>query len=187
MSNPIDVLDFDTEAAMPSEERDRFQIEDDAQAAWAMRKLLSLRAKITENEKIAEAERVRIDSWLHYANAKYDGDVSYFESLLTQYAIKQREAEGRKTIDTPYGAVKSRATQPKVKVLDDDEFLKWATDSLPQAVQIKATPIVSVLKEHVTIEHTDTLGWVAMTESGEIVPGVSAEPAGVNYSVEVSK
>lgn len=187
MSNPVDVLDFETTAPMPSEQREHFEVEDDAQAAWAMRKLLSVRAKMAENEKIAEAERVRIDSWLHYANAKYEGDVTYFESLLTRYAAKQRDVEGRKTIDTPYGSVKSRATQPKVKVLDDDEFLKWATDSLPQAVQIKASPLVGVLKEHVTIEHTETLGWVAMTEAGEIVPGVVAEPAGVNFSVEVSK
>lgn len=180
----VTVFEYDTSE---TPDKEHFEVTDDAQAAWAMRKLLSLRSKMAENEAIAAAERTRIDAWLHYANAKFDGDVAYFEGLLTRYAHKQRETEGRKTIDTPYGAVKSRSTQPKFKVADDDEFIKWATDSLPEAVQIKASPLVSVLKEHVTIEHTDTLGWVAMTESGEIVPGVTAEPASVNYTVEVSK
>jgi hypothetical protein len=168
-------------------ERERFQVTDDSQAAWAMRKLLSLREKMTENENIAEAERYRINSWLEYANSRYEDDVVYFEGLLTQYAKTQRETEGRKTIDTPYGFVKSRATQPKFKVTDEDEFFKWAAESLPDAVAVKYTPVIPVMRNALTVEHTTTLGLVAMTENGEIVPGVTVEPAGVNYNVEVTK
>lgn len=170
-----------------AEERERFEIKDDAQAAWAMRKLLSLRKKMAENEAIADAERTRIDAWLQHANGKFDGDVAYFEAILTRYAQQQRASEDRKSIETPYGVVKSRATQDKFKVTDEDEFFKWAEENLPDAIVIKRSPSLTALNKAVTVESTDTLGLVAMSEHGEIIPGVAVEPGGVNYTVEVAE
>jgi len=184
MSETVSIHEFDTEDAP---EKERFEITDDAQAAWAMRKLLSLRSKMAENEAIADAERTRIDAWLHYANHKFESDVAYFESLLTVYAQRQRETEDRKSVETPYGSVKSRATQDKFKVVDEEAFFKWAESALPEAINVKRTPALAALKKAATVESTDTLGMVAVMEHGEIVPGVAVEPGGVNYSVEVSK
>lgn len=170
-----------------AEDRERFEITDDAQAAWAMRKLLSFRQKMSENEAIAESEIQRINEWLHRVNRRFDDDVAYFEAILTVYARRQRDTEGRKTIDTPYGSVKSRATQAKFKVTDEDEFFAWAEVNLPDVIQIKRSPSLTALKSAATVEHTDTLGLVAMTEDGEIIPGVAVEEGGVNYTVEVTK
>lgn len=170
--NPIDV--------------EGFQIEDDASAAWAMRKLLHAEQERQKNVEVGEAEHQRIDAWLERVNSKFNRDIEFFEGLLRVYAVKQR-AEGRKTIDTPYGSVKSRQTQAKFQVHDVDQFLSWADKNCPDAITVKVSPSVSALKGLVSVEHTDTLGWVAMMDTGEIVPGVSVEPADVSYTVEVSK
>lgn len=180
----VSVHEFDE---VPEPERERFEITEDAQAAWAMRKLLSIRQRMAENEAIADAERTRIDAWVHYANGKFESDVAYFEAILTRYAQQQRDREGRKSIETPYGSVKSRATQDKFKVTDEDEFFKWAEENLPDAVVVKRSPSMTVLKKAVTVESTNTLGLVAMSEHGEIIPGVAVEKGGVNYTVEVSQ
>jgi hypothetical protein len=182
--------DFDLEEKpMTVEERDliNFQITDDGQAAWAMRKLLSLKNKMLENEEIAKAEQDRINSWLIRVNGRFDADVSYFEAILTQYARNQRNNEGRKTIDTPYGVVKSRATQSKFKVENVDEFLQWASINAPQLVNIKASPNLTALKDYASAEETQTLGAVAMTSDGEIIPGVTVDPANINFTVEVAR
>lgn len=171
----------------PEPERERFEITDDAQAAWAMRKLLSLRKKMAENESIADAERTRIDAWLHHTNSKFEPDTAYFEAILTRYAQQQRASDDRKSIETPYGVVKSRATQDKFKVTDEDKFFKWAEENLPDAIAVKRSPSLTALKKAVTVESTDTLGLVAMSEHGEIIPGVAVEPGGVNYTVEVAE
>ena len=170
-----------------AEDRERFEIKDDAQAAWAMRKLLSLKKKWDETEAIADAERTRIDAWVHHAHSKLEPDVTYFQALLTRYAQQQRASDDRKSIETPYGVVKSRSTQPKFKVTDEDEFFKWAEENLPDAVVVKRSPSLTALKKAVTVESTGTLGLVAMSEHGEIIPGVAVEPGGVNYSVEVAE
>ncbi len=182
--------DFDLEEKpMSVEEREliNFQITDDGQAAWAMRKLLSLKNKMRENEEIAQAEQDRINSWLIRVNGRFDADVSYFEAILTQYARSQRQNEGRKTIDTPYGVVKSRATQSKFKVENVDEFLQWASINAPQLVNIKASPNLTALKDYASAEETHTLGSVAMNADGEIIPGVTVDPANINFTVEVAQ
>lgn len=182
------VYDFDIEEVPEDDEyRERFKVTDDSQASWAMRKLLSIRNKMGENESIADSERTRIDTWLFNANHKFDKDVEYFEFILTEYAQQQRSEIGRKSIDTAYGIVKSRSTQAKFKVTDEESFFAWAKDNMPEAVIIKFTPSLSVLKSATTIEATELLGLVAMTGDGEIIPGVQVEPAGINFSVEVSK
>jgi hypothetical protein len=168
-------------------DHESFRITNDGLASWAMRKLMDLRAKQAENTAIAEAERQRIADWEARVNGKFTDDIAFFESHLIQYAIHERQDANRKTIETPYGAVKSRATQDKVRVVDEPAFIEWAQDNLPAAVVTKVTASLSALKESITPEHTDTLGWIAMTANGEIVPGVVVEPSSVNYSVEVAK
>jgi len=180
----VDIHEFDVEE---QPDRERFEVTDDNQAAWAMRHLLSVRQRIAENQAIADAERSRIDEWLDRANKKFEPDAVYFEAILLRYAQQQRASDDRKSIETPYGVIKSRATQDKFKVVDEESFLEWATDNLPDAVNVKITPSISALKDHSVVEHTTTLGFVALTNGGEIIPGVSVEPGGVNYTVEVSE
>ena len=180
-------FDLDDESSAENKDLTNFQVTDDSQAAWAMRKLLSLKKKMMENENIAQTEHARMDEWLIRVNGRFESDVAYFEAILTQYARNQRQNEGRKTIDTPYGVVKSRATQSKFKVDDVDEFLQWASINAPQLVNMKAIPNLTALKEFASAEETQTLGAVAMTIDGEIIPGVSVDPANINFTVEVAK
>ncbi len=182
-----DIHDFDiNEIPDDDEYRERFKIENDSQASWAMRKLLSLRNKVEENEAIADSERTRIDTWLYNANHRFDKDTQYFEFVLTEYAQSQRIA-GRKSIETAYGSVKSRATQEKFLVTDEESFFAWAEQNLPDAIIVKRSPSLAAIKSAVTVESTESLGLVAMTENGEIIPGVDVTAAGVNFSVEVTK
>ena len=189
--DPIAMIqDFDLDAdhvTTEDREQNNFQVTDDAQAAWAMRKLLSLKKKMIENENIAQREHARMDEWLIRVNGRFESDVSYFEAILTQYARNQRQNEGRKTIDTPYGVVKSRATQSKFKVDNVDEFLQWAAIFAPHLINVKTSPNLTALKDFASQEETHTLGSVAMTIDGEIIPGVTVEPADINFTVEVAK
>jgi len=184
MTAEISIDEFETETIQ--EEREHFKIVDDAQAAWAMRKLLGYQKKIEENKTIAEAELQRIDAWLDHVNSKFDSDIGYFEAILVQYARNERVVSDRKTIETPYGKVKSRQTQPKYTI-DETEFLPWAKVHRPEWVQTFEKPVLAEIKKQTEIEHTTTLGPIAMTPDGEIVPGVRVDPAAINFTVEVDK
>lgn len=187
-----EVLDYDNDPEWPSiveaeQEGGGFRITNDDEATWAMRKLLMYRKQEAEITNIAESEHQRIASWQQRRMGIIDRRLAFFENILRQYASEQRTTEDRKTIDTPYGVIKSRQGQAKFVIHGKEEFLAWA-DTHPEAVLYETVrkPILSALNDLATVEVTPTLGPVCVYE-GEIVPGVSVEPASVNYRIEVIK
>lgn len=189
MSQPETIHDFDDGIDVRPDSADggeRFTIQNDAQAAWAMRKLLSYQSKRDENARIAEAERQRIDAWLERQNAKDQSDVNYFTGMLVQYAERQRREEGRKSIETPYGTVKTRQGQPKW-LIDEAEFIPWARENHPEFVRVKEEADLSAMKKALEIAETDSLGTVAIDDDGQVIPGVSVTPPTISITVEVEK
>jgi hypothetical protein len=183
-----DIYEFDEDGDVTryDAEAESFRITSDDTATWAMRKALAAQQRIDANRRVAEKERHRIESWLESSNAKPERDLAYFTGLLTEYASDQR-AEGRKTIDTPYGVVKSRQGQPSISIQDPAEFIAWAQDGHEELLTVKVTPSLSAVKALAEIEATDSLGLVAITPDGEVIPGIEITPASVTYKVEVSK
>jgi hypothetical protein len=183
----IPLIEYDADDAPTrdiAEDRESFRIQDDQQAAWAMRKRAQYRAKMSENMDVAEAEMHRITEWLVRVNESVEKNAQYFEALLIDYARRQRQTDNRKTIDTPYGRVKSRALQVKYEVFDVDEFVNWAQQHRPELISVKISPDLRALKDAVTPEDTPTMGRVAVTEGGEVIPGVTFEPANVSFTFE---
>lgn len=177
VSEAIDVMDWD-EPDTGSEDRERFRIESDSQAVWAMRKLAAAKARLHDIALIAESEIARIQHWAEQQSREPMRDTAYFEGILVEYGMAQR-VEGRKTVSTPYGAIKSRTGQPKYTFTDKDEFLAWARVHRPGWVAVKEEPALSVIR-------SETEGPVD-AETGEIIPGLSVDPASVSFSVEVEK
>jgi phage host-nuclease inhibitor protein Gam len=163
--------------------RDRFVVTDDKTAAWAMRKLRSIRRKIAEVDRIAAAEIARINEWREQASAQYRPDESYFVGLLTQYAAKQRAEEDRKSVVTPFGVVKSRLNQPKWTV-DTEAFLAWARANHPEMIRTKEevnlTETKSVLALDDSLQPFDP-------DTGEVAAGITVQPAEITFTVEVTE
>lgn len=174
---PIDVLVYDTD--LKDEDRERFKITDDSQATWAMRKAAAARARLHDIELIAESEIARIQHWAEHESRVPMRDLSYFEGILIDYAIRQR-AEGRKTVSTPYGAVKSRSGQARYVFVDKEGFVEWAKQHRPEWVAVKEEPSLSSLRD-------SNVAAAADPDTGEVIPGLEVEPPSVKYTVEVSK
>ncbi len=162
-------------------DRERFRITDDGAAEWALRKLHAFRAKMEENRRIAEAERQRIDSWLEHANEALATDAAYFEGILSEYALAQRE-DGRKSVALPHGTLKTRASRRRFDVADAEAFLAWARDNAPHLIRVTEAPKKSDFGEVLDVQE----GHVIDTQTGEIVPGVAAsdEPPSVTIDTK---
>lgn len=173
--------DYESSTTQPID-RERFRVDDDAKATWAMRKLRAIEAKVAENQRIATDERARIDEWLERVNEPLAQDAAYFRGLLIEYARHEREAADRKTVITPYGSVKSRAGQPKWHV-DAAVFLDWARVSHPDLIRVKEEPNLTAIKE--VVLPVPGLPDIAVTPDGEPVPGITVTPADTSYTVEV--
>lgn len=172
LAHPLDEIVTD------DDQRARFRIEDDAAAAWAMRKLRSVRARQQQNDRIAADEIARVREWLAQVDAPLERDATYFEAILTDYALRcrQDERDGRKTIALPTGKVTTRTTAAKINV-DDDEFLPWARQNHPDLIRVKETPNTAAIKELIDGRPAP------VTSDGELLPGVQVLPGGVSATV----
>ena len=107
---------------MCEEQQDeRFVVDNDEKAAWAMRKLHELHTQMRANERVYDQEKKNIDDWLQEVNGTLVNKGEYFRGLLLEYQARERDK--RKTIKLPHGTLKSRSTE---RIEIDDEFVDWA-------------------------------------------------------------
>ena len=180
----IDPIEYDaaTDPVVDAAERERFRVADDQQAAWAMRKLASLRRRQAEIDRTAKAEVDRIEAWHVHQSAALVADTNYFTGLLTEYARVERDAHDRKTVSLPHGTIKSRAGGERVDVTDADAFVAWAERSAPTLVRVRVEPDKAAVKAAFTGD--PETGAVLDPTTGEVVPGVSITRTEITYTIE---
>lgn len=175
--------DFDTDPVLPTDEaeRERWRIDGDNTAAWAMRKAAALQARIDANTAIAEAEYERVQAWLAEVNRPIEHDLAFFTGHLENYARVQRLADPeRKTFRYPHGCVVSRKPPPTVEV-DEDVFVPWARGHAPEL--LKVDEVVKVkLATLKALQATDD--GTVVTADGEPLPGVTSVQPEVTFVVK---
>jgi len=162
------------------EERDeRFVVDNDEKANWAMRRLRSIRKKQDENKAIYDSEISRLQNWLEKVNTDLNRNAEYFEAILRPYALQER-LNDRKSIVLPHGTIKTVQGRQKVEVGDEKEFIAWA--------KVNDSALIRV-KEEIDKKALNALkvqdGMVISTQ-GEILPNVSiVEPeVSVSFVIE---
>ena len=171
---------LDRFADQTPEERERFIVDDDQKAAWAMRKLRGILAHKAANQAIANEEIARVNDWLASQNASLEKDEQYFTNMLISYARYCRDHDDRKSIVLPHGKVTSRKGQDKWDI-DSEAFLKWAEVNNPQLIRTKIEPNLSEAKKVLGVVD----GRAIDPTTGEVAAGVSVTPSEISYSVEV--
>lgn len=129
-----------------------FRVENDEQAAWAMRKFANACKKIEENEAILARERLRWQAWLDEVNGSIAKEAAYFEDLLTDYL--RRERDSRKSIKLPHGTVKSRAS---TRVHVEEGFVEWAKSNRPDLLRTKVEPDLAAIKQEQNLEFVEVV------------------------------
>ena len=165
-------------------ERESFQVTDIESLNWVFRKLAALSAKEKEVKQLADVERARINDWENRELIALHSDKNYFESLVSDYHAKQLEENPKaKTISTPYGKSKSRATKEQPKAVDKDKLLQHVKET-GMTEFIKEEVKWGDLKKSLHIHEVDDKP-IVIDENGQAVPGVEVEPASVSFKVEV--
>lgn len=162
------------------EERERFRVEGERQAVWAMRRARDVARRRAEIQAIAEEEIDRIQRWASDADAPLARDARYFEGLLIRYALDVRAADPRrKSVTTPYGTVRTRETGGGWTA--SPEALEWARVARPELVKVTETFALSDAKRTLTA----TEDGVVDPATGDLVPGITVAPRTVTATVEV--
>jgi len=153
-------------------ENQRFRIQDDNQADWALRKIARARQDLKEAEETAAMEIEKINRWLDGQRDESLRTELFFTVLLQEYYEPRFMTNpDKKTYKLPSGKVQRRTQQPLFD-RDNEALLAWLKQrGMTDYVEVKETPKWGELKQQVQVvgEH------VVIKDGplkGEIVDGV---------------
>ncbi len=157
----------------------RFTIQDLDSANWAFRKLAAIERKRKEIQELADREIERIKDWQNQEEESLNNSKEFFEGLLTEYFVRQRELDPKFKLSTPYGRVSSRKQQPKW-IYDNDKVVEWLKENDKELIRVKYEPDKREIKKKYEV-----VGNTVVTEDGEIVEGITIEnrPDSINIKV----
>jgi phage host-nuclease inhibitor protein Gam len=184
----MDLDQFLVSEAQPErfvDETSAFVINNDDEAMWAMQRLAQAQRRLDEVKRQAQVQLDRINAWVAAHTAKDGSEVEFFDAMLSDYLIRVREneADGRKSIDFPDGAVTSRVTPSKVAVTDAEAFLAWAeANGHSEWIRVKREADVATIKKVVDFEGDTVLDPI----TGAQIAGLQHTEGGISVSVKVA-
>ena len=163
---------------------------DDDRANRLLRVHASLARDLADVAQVYDAERNRLDDWRDDRTEQIRNRVEWVEQALEMWHRSKLQANPKAvTVTLPNGQHRARAQQPEWTV-DPDLFLPWAeTHGHPELIRVKTIiePDKAAAKKllHVDADTTTPEGETvrAVTEDGEIVPGVSVVIRGRKHEV----
>jgi hypothetical protein len=167
--------------AREDERSDRWRIENDGAAEWALRKYAAADDEIAQAKLRAEVWHRQIEDWLAERIARPAATRAFFAELLGDYALRVREETGRATLTLPSGAVPTRDEKPKAVVVDERAFIEWAREELREAV--KESPLVSNLRKHSVIVEVETGRTAIDLSCGHGIIDSTAQPVGLGERI----
>jgi len=166
-------------------EQERFTINTEDEALWAMRRLAQAQRRIDEVKRLAKVELDRINAWVETNTVGNKRTVEFYETALSDYlvAVRENSADGRKSLDFPDGVVSSRISPSKVEVADIDAFLAWAeSNNHSDWVRVKREADVSTIKKVVDFAGDSVVDPI----TGTTVAGLNHVEGGISVSVKVT-
>lgn len=158
---------------------DRFKIRSIEQSNWAFRKLKALDEKVNEVTELANKEIDRILEWKENELKQVGRSKEFFEGLLTEYFVTEREKDSKFKISTPYGKVSARKSQDKW-TYENDKVLKWLKENDTELIRIKEEINKAELKKKYQV-----INGQVVTEDGEIVEGITVTEQPDSITIKV--
>ena len=154
-----------------------FEIDTDAKADWALR-------KIREQREDAAKWRAYYLGQIAKAEESAQQTEAYFLGLLERYfaTVPHRATKTQEAYDLPSGKLVRKA-QPPAYDRDEDALLAWAKESAPELVETKEAVRWADLKKRLA-PAGDAL---ADRETGEVVPGVTQTAREPIFTVALNK
>jgi hypothetical protein len=162
---------------------DRFVVDDDHTADWALRKLGQLETQTRRRAAFVAAEMERLQAWQAHEDRQADHFAVYLTALLRPYD-DQLKAAGKvsarhKGYRLPHGTLTARLAAIEWEV-DEATLLAWAEATHPKLVRVTKAPAWNVIKPQLVPARDAPLAEATMevidTRTGEVrvvpVPGV---------------
>ncbi len=145
---------------IPQEGEEGFVIDSLEKAAWAARKYIQAKERMTERWDQAKGFKEKIDLWYERANVEDENTMSYMMGLLKPYISREvLKLRKGKTVKAPGVNITLRKKPNRVEVVDEELAIKFCEANQPQIVQVKKSLSKSEINK--------------LLSQGELIPGVN--------------
>lgn len=155
---------------------DAWQVQDEAGAEWAIRKIAAAQLRIDNVRKLAESERARLAHWEATTTQPDQTTIDALTEKLTAWHARILEADAeRKTIKLPHGTLSARK-QPQAWEWDEATYMDWALVKAPDTIKQPDPCIDKTAAKKYAQELLET--------TGEVPPGATPIERGVSFTVK---
>lgn len=160
-----------------------YKILDDESANFFLKRLTELHDEATEVNDLCDSEIEKyvskVNSFRKQKISSIDRTISYFESLLENYASEKLKDTNKKSLKLPFGTLQYRKSQSKYDY-DDNVLAFLKTNHLDNLISVKEDINKSELKKVATIK--DGRAYINDIE----IPGVTITDGEINFSVKLN-
>lgn len=180
MANIAQVRANEDAQIIKDEPKEAYRVRDLKSATWAMERYAEYEAKKAELQAIANAELQKyqdmINGWLKNELSQIDGNLDYFNFLLTDYYKEQKAVNPKFKLSTPYGSF-SQKTLSKW-TYDEPTLLPYLKANAPDCIRIKE----ELDKTAIKAKYANGID----AETGEVIEGISITEE-TTYSIKPAK
>ncbi|MBU2704103.1 hypothetical protein Ga0466249_005256 [Sporomusaceae bacterium BoRhaA] len=144
-------------------EKQKFVIDDDNKANWAIRKIIKLQHKNEDAKKLADEQIAKIKQWQADIETECNSSIGFFTNLLRPYAEQQLEGKS-KTVKLPNGNVSFRSVDPEFFI--SGEKVSGKNKTLTERVEQLAPELIITEKSTDWTEFKNTL---TVMEDGRVI------------------
>lgn len=169
------------------ESDDRFRIDDDHKAEWAMRLIADERA---EAERLNAVRRQMIEDYteqIRRENEMLEKRTSALTAMLMDYfeTVPHKGTKTQESYQLPSGKLVRKYPAPKIE-RDDAAMIAWLRENdLERFIKVKESPAWDELKKSSVSFDGD--GCAIYTPTGEIMEGVAAVPQEPVFKLEIQR
>lgn len=173
------MIDFNLDDLLSANDTNKqpWSITDDRTADWAMRKIQELDADTAAWKRHYEMLAAKVEQQNEAAKERLMEHLRRYFEMVPHHTTRTQESYA-----LPAGKIGVKAVAPGY-VRDDVALLPWVRENHTSLVQVKESVNWVELKKRLTI----TDGLVVDTETGEIIPGVTAIEGGTKFFVQFAK
>ena len=155
-----------------------FCVDNDVKADWTLRKIAEIQA---ERDRMVDFHERQIE----VTKAQAEIRINYLMEHLRRYTaqVPMKETKTQSKYSLPSGDLVLRKPALKYEH-DDQQLLKWLQQNdMGEYTQVKITPAWGELKKHLSVVGDS----VILTDTGEIVEGVTAGMSDPEFVVKVKE
>lgn len=163
---------------------ERFVIDTDELAEWALRKIKETESEIEKVEYFAETQIRQIENWKMKQTDDHHNSIDYFQSLLAEYAQRKREEDPKfKSITLPSGNIGFRK-KPVRWVYNDEQVLKTLeNEKMNDFIKVEKKLDKRSIKKAFEVAGDKVIN----PDTGQVIEGIEIQEQGESLNVRLNK